>query len=39
MLDWEMSTLGDPLMDLALLLVYWEQPGDGLRTRSTWPGA
>jgi aminoglycoside phosphotransferase (APT) family kinase protein len=30
-LDWEMSTLGDPLMDLALLLVYWEQPGDGLR--------
>jgi aminoglycoside phosphotransferase (APT) family kinase protein len=29
--DWEMSTLGDPLMDLALLLVYWEQPGDGLR--------
>jgi aminoglycoside phosphotransferase (APT) family kinase protein len=32
-LDWEMSTLGDPLMDLALLLVYWEQPGDGLRTR------
>jgi aminoglycoside phosphotransferase (APT) family kinase protein len=32
-LDWEMSTLGDPLMDLALLLVYWEQPGDGLRRR------
>jgi aminoglycoside phosphotransferase (APT) family kinase protein len=32
-LDWEMSTLGDPLMDLALLLVYWEQPGDGLRGR------
>jgi len=30
-LDWEMSTFGDPLMDLALLLVYWEQPGDGLR--------
>jgi aminoglycoside phosphotransferase (APT) family kinase protein len=30
-LDWEMSTLGDPLMDLAVLLVYWEQPGDGLR--------
>ncbi len=22
-LDWEMSTLGDPLTDLALLLVYW----------------
>jgi aminoglycoside phosphotransferase (APT) family kinase protein len=30
-LDWEMSTLGDPLIDLAILLVYWEQPGDGLR--------
>jgi len=30
-LDWEMSTPGDPLMDLALLLIYWEQTGDGLR--------
>ena len=24
-LDWEMSTLGDPLADLGLLLVYWQQ--------------
>ena len=32
-LDWEMSTFGDPLMDLALLLAYWEQPGDVLRQR------
>lgn len=32
-LDWEMSTFGDPLMDLALLLTYWEQSGDGLRQR------
>jgi aminoglycoside phosphotransferase (APT) family kinase protein len=24
-LDWEMSTLGDPLADLGLLLVYWSQ--------------
>lgn len=24
-LDWEMSTLGDPLADLGLLLVYWKQ--------------
>jgi aminoglycoside phosphotransferase (APT) family kinase protein len=32
-LDWEMSTLGDPLMDLALLLVYWEQSSDILRKR------
>lgn len=29
--DWEMSTLGDPVMDLAVLLVYWMDPGDGLR--------
>lgn len=29
--DWEMSTLGDPVMDLAILLVYWMDPGDGLR--------
>ena len=28
-LDWEMSTLGDPMADLGLLLVYWEQDGDG----------
>ncbi len=26
-LDWEMSTLGDPLADLGLLLVYWGGPG------------
>jgi aminoglycoside phosphotransferase (APT) family kinase protein len=24
-LDWELSTLGDPLADLGLLLVYWHQ--------------
>jgi len=32
-LDWEMSTLGDPLADLALTLVYWTEAGDGLRHR------
>jgi aminoglycoside phosphotransferase (APT) family kinase protein len=26
--DWEMSTLGDPLADLGLTLVYWTDPGD-----------
>ena len=26
--DWEMSTLGDPLADLALTLVYWADPED-----------
>ena len=28
-LDWEMSTLGDPLADLGVLIVYWSQDGDG----------
>ena len=28
-LDWEMSTLGDPLADLGLALVYWTEPDDG----------
>ena len=27
-LDWEMSTLGDPLADLGLTLVYWPDQGD-----------
>jgi aminoglycoside phosphotransferase (APT) family kinase protein len=27
-LDWEIATLGDPLADLAVLLVYWTQDGD-----------
>ena len=27
-LDWEMSTLGDPMADLGLLLVYWAQADD-----------
>jgi aminoglycoside phosphotransferase (APT) family kinase protein len=26
--DWEMATLGDPLADLALTLVYWADPGE-----------
>jgi aminoglycoside phosphotransferase (APT) family kinase protein len=26
--DWEMSTLGDPLADLGLALVYWADPGE-----------
>ena len=26
--DWELCTLGDPLADVGLLLVYWAQPGD-----------
>lgn len=27
-LDWELSTLGDPLSDLALLLLFWREEGD-----------
>lgn len=27
-LDWEMCTLGDPLMDLGTTLGYWVEPGD-----------
>jgi aminoglycoside phosphotransferase (APT) family kinase protein len=27
-LDWEMATLGDPLMDLGTTLCYWIEPGD-----------
>jgi aminoglycoside phosphotransferase (APT) family kinase protein len=27
-LDWEICTLGDPMADLGLLLVYWSEPGD-----------
>ncbi len=27
-LDWEMSTLGDPLCDLGLLLCFWDEPGE-----------
>jgi aminoglycoside phosphotransferase (APT) family kinase protein len=33
-LDWEMSTLGDPLADLGLMLVYWAQDDDGETRRA-----
>jgi len=28
-LDWEMSTVGDPLMDLGATLAYWFEEGEG----------
>jgi aminoglycoside phosphotransferase (APT) family kinase protein len=28
--DWELCTLGDPLADVGLLLVYWAEDGDSL---------
>ena len=27
-LDWEMATVGDPISDIAALLVYWTEPGE-----------
>lgn len=30
-LDWELSTLGDPLADLALTLFYWREAGEAPR--------
>ncbi|RYZ80518.1 MAG: phosphotransferase family protein, partial [Moraxellaceae bacterium] len=33
-LDWEMATLGDPLMDLGSALAYWVQADDNLILRS-----
>lgn len=34
-LDWEMATLGDPLMDLGSALAYWVQADDNALMRST----
>jgi aminoglycoside phosphotransferase (APT) family kinase protein len=28
--DWELCTLGDPLADVGMLLVYWSEPDDEL---------
>ncbi|KQS56860.1 aminoglycoside phosphotransferase [Geodermatophilus sp. Leaf369] len=41
-LDWEMSTLGDPLTDLGMLFVYWPEAGEerkvALSPVTTLPG-
>jgi aminoglycoside phosphotransferase (APT) family kinase protein len=40
-LDWELSTLGDPLADIGSLLAYWAEAADaptGLFTATTLPG-
>jgi aminoglycoside phosphotransferase (APT) family kinase protein len=41
-LDWEMTTVGDPLMDVGTALSYWAEAGDGAFEKSfnlTWlPG-
>src|SRR5258707_2983072 len=36
-LDWEMTTIGDPLFDLAISLGYWVQPGDPAELRAILP--
>jgi aminoglycoside phosphotransferase (APT) family kinase protein len=45
-LDWEMATVGDPLVDLGIVLCYWPEPGDPpsrreaispLTTEPGWP--
>ena len=34
-LDWELATVGDPLMELGSALAYWVQADDGMLMRST----
>ena len=34
-LDWELATLGDPLMDLGNTLAYWVEPGDDFMAQMT----
>ncbi len=36
-LDWEMTTIGDPLFDLAVSLSYWVEPGDPEELRAVLP--
>jgi len=36
--DWDMTTLGDPLIDLGTLLNYWPDPSDGDVARGGHPG-
>jgi aminoglycoside phosphotransferase (APT) family kinase protein len=36
-LDWEICTLGDPLADVGLLMVYWSEPGDPFSALGTSP--
>jgi aminoglycoside phosphotransferase (APT) family kinase protein len=37
-LDWEMSTLGDPLADLGLMLCYWPQEDDNDDFKNSFAG-
>ncbi|RTL69162.1 MAG: phosphotransferase family protein [Pseudonocardiaceae bacterium] len=35
--DWDMATLGDPMVDLGILLNYWPDPGDAPDARAITP--
>lgn len=35
--DWDMATLGDPLVDLGILLNYWPDPADDPDNRPSYP--
>ena len=37
LLDWDMCTIGDPLLDLATLLAYWTAPDDPPHLRALTP--
>ncbi len=36
-LDWEMTTIGDPLFDLAVTLTYWVEPDDPQELKEVLP--
>ncbi len=36
--DWDMTTLGDPLIDFGTLLNYWPDPSDGKNSRGSHVG-
>ncbi len=38
-LDWEMSTLGDPLSDVGYMIMYWGEMGDTPQRMSAFSGA
>jgi aminoglycoside phosphotransferase (APT) family kinase protein len=38
-LDWDMATLGDPLIDLGGMLAYWAEPGEALHALFAGGGA
>jgi aminoglycoside phosphotransferase (APT) family kinase protein len=38
-IDWELCTLGDPLADVGLLMVYWSEQGDEVRPLISSPTA